>query len=465
MHSTVRNSLICTLISAISLTTVPAAVLATVSEAPGVFPHGDQRIDLYQVTETADGIAVESVQTLSLSSRDDVSMGRVWPDGGALTFGHEDSSPAFERLSEMGLSDQDIDPSSLRLQSRAMTLDCLRVGSPALSREDWLAPSSRDTWLARPDLRMSSPASFGPGSIDPLRRLIWGKATWSLDSADGDVSDPSFFNSLAVVDLISGEPMMIAGGPDDPMMIASPTWSPSGQRLAFRTAESQPWFWDGNRSAPDHAAGWDVRIWDNETGEIVTVAPRGFHTMAFSGAPALWSPDETRLVFSGQLETHTPDSQRTEGLCLVDRISGEMRRLSPPRCPDTALLWVLGTDLILVMDGHDYLWDEGGQQFRFNDALTLEDERITLRSLSDWQSPAWELRGYYHEFGSLQQFAVSPDGRFIALCGIQGTGPERVSRLHLLDLARLDQSPILIEEVQGLSWSQLIWLDEGFVEH
>jgi WD40-like Beta Propeller Repeat len=452
------SSLNCILLSALSLNALPAAVLVTVSEAPGVFPHGDQRVDLCQVTETAEGITAECTQTLSLSSRDGVSLGGVWPDGGVLIFRHDDSSPAFVSLSDLGAL-------LWRLPSRAVTLDALRVRSPALSREDWLVPSSRDIWMARSDLRMTSPGFFGPGSIDPQRRWIWGKTTWSLDSADGDVTDPSFFSSLAVVDLTSGEPAVLAGGPDDPMMIAAPTWSPSGRRLAFRTAESQPWFWDGNRNSPNHAAGWDVRVWDTETGEIVTAAPRGFHTMAFSGAPALWSPDETRLVFSGQLEEHTSDTPRTEGLCLVDRISGEVRRLSPPLCPDTALLWVPGTDLILVMDGHDYLWDEGEQRFRFNDALTLEDERITLRSLSDWQNPVWELRGYCHEFGSLQQFAVSPDGRFIAFSGIQGTGPERVSGLHLLDLTRLDQPPLLIEEAQGLSWSHLLWLDEGVAEH
>jgi len=232
----------------------------------------------------------------------------------------------------------------------------------------WEAKSRNDQLIEAIDLRLEALGRAAHW------RLPWGPRPRFLSLEDDrETLDPSGTTQWLLLSLkdeaasVTAPPFVLyqvlclAGLPGAPQEIrlvdvgsghwvfVYPSWSPDGRFLAFYRF---PAYTALQRSTQDvetrTTEGWQLCILDVRADRIQTYGPR---TSTYHPVPmkAQWSPDGQQLLCSMgyEMDATTTAPKPSVGVFLVDRLTGEFRRLSAPPSYDWALSWAPTGDRFL----------------------------------------------------------------------------------------------------------------------
>jgi Tol biopolymer transport system component len=219
-----------------------------------------------------------------------------------------------------------------------------------------------------------------------------------------------------------------------------PVWSPDGTALAFSTTRF------------DHTT-FDLATLDRRTGHITRVTDHA----AFERHPA-WTPDGQRLLYTTDQEGLEAVFERSLVASTPARVSPAGRRGRSPATASTGRLAFIdgssdGLRVVVLMDGErrvvspatvdadDPRLNPGGDRLAYA-ALSDAGAEIHLVNLTTGHLERIGLQGHR----SVREPAWSPDGRFLALTGTRGRGPNADWDLYVL---RLEEPRVAFRVTSG----------------
>jgi Tol biopolymer transport system component len=231
-------------------------------------------------------------------------------------------------------------------------------------------PGHTGLWMVSTD--GGEPRQLLDGDIP---RLFGSKSLVSPDSAKIAISRyQNGVTELLVLPAEGGEPQVIYTAPGKRHLI--PSWSPDSQEIAFSI--------DGTLLVISAGGGEP-----SELAEVVNWESWNIE----------WSPDGKTLAAFARLE-----DERNNRIMLIDRATGDMRRLTPPEEGEykEILAWHPDGKQISYM----YYNKEDNNGSRIIDVATG-----SIRDLSDLPEPMWDYVGTW-----------GPDGRYYFLAAERGFG-------------------------------------------
>jgi hypothetical protein len=293
------------------------------------------------------------------------------------------------------------------------------------------------------------------------------KAVIEIEDAPPNSKSAPCYDMLFLLDRNTSSVIHIAGSDKDRCFISITEWDDSltDKYVTFNRIANYTSILMGTEEDTKEIAdegGWEVCCYDIEKRELRVLVKSAYRYGSYPQSPLLWSPDGSKLLYSGCYEPWGLDKVNNErpGVYVYNKDNGSHRRLTKKYNAESAICWSPDSRRFLIevypspsrpQDASDFgYWIVDTVSSAATPLLLLDKKARTAKGLHDFR----------------RTFAWSPDGKYIAFCAqFEETGApydgvfimavDNTGRYWLVDKERINpaRKPRL-----NRFFSDLVWL-------
>ena len=178
---------------------------------------------------------------------------------------------------------------------------------------------------------------------------------------------------------------------NNPNFDISPSWSPDGKRIAFMSDR------DGHFNMPGGLPAYEIYVMDADGGN-----PQNLTNDPNSDSSPSWSPDGKRIVFKSNRDGNRDGNRNNYEIYVMDADGNNQQRLTDNDFYDSSPSWSPDSERIAFVsrrDGH-FIGDFGlSYEIYVMDADGKNTRRLTNNRKNDW-SPSWSPDGKWIAFSA-----------------------------------------------------------------